>query len=231
MAVGQCVERKPIFLAAVVFCLSTAPAFASPLISFPSTALDFGKVPEGKTIIHEIVFTNTGDTVLEVGDVLVPEGCTAAVVSKKFIPPAQSGSILFKFPTAGHPGIFSKEARVFSNDVARSPVTLSLTGEVVAPFLFYPADTVVYADQTKLLQIRPNPEFSGTPPKLLGLNAVKVVRTSMQLSSMDKPGWKVTLMLSAGRGPFPCDGQVELTTNIPEMPVYLWKCVLSERGK
>ncbi len=58
-----------VFLAVVLFVL---PCTAAPKAVFVDAVFEFSPLPEGEKIIHEFVVRNTGDTDLNITNVLPP---------------------------------------------------------------------------------------------------------------------------------------------------------------
>ncbi len=58
-----------VFLAVVLFAL---PCTAAPKAVFVDAVFEFSPLPEGEQIIHEFIVRNTGDTDLNITNVLPP---------------------------------------------------------------------------------------------------------------------------------------------------------------
>ena len=90
---------------------------------------DFGKIPQGKPVTTEFVFTNIGTEPLIITDVHPDCGCTIAEYTKVPVKQGQKGFIKATY-NAAVAAPFSKPIRVTSN--AKTPQkTLIIKGEVV----------------------------------------------------------------------------------------------------
>ena len=92
---------------------------------------DFGKIPQGKPVTTEFVFTNIGEEPLILTEVKPTCGCTIADYTKAPVKKGEKGTIKITY-NAAVPAPFSKAIVVTSN--AKTPQKyLTITGEVVAP--------------------------------------------------------------------------------------------------
>ncbi len=92
---------------------------------------DFGKVTEGKKVVFDYHFRNTGRKPLIVASARASCGCTVPEKPEEPIQPGQTGSIKVVFNSADRPGPTHKTITVVSNAYPAFPV-LQLTGEVEA---------------------------------------------------------------------------------------------------
>ena len=91
---------------------------------------DFGKIPQGKPVTTEFVFTNIGIEPLILTNVQPTCGCTVADYTKAPVKKGEKGVIKITY-NAAVPAPFSKAIVVTSN--AKTPQkTLIIVGEVVA---------------------------------------------------------------------------------------------------
>ena len=91
---------------------------------------DFGKIPQGKPVTTEFVFTNVGVEPLILTNVQPTCGCTIADYTKSPVKRGEKGVIKITY-NAAVPAPFSKAIVVTSN--AKTPQkTLIIVGEVVA---------------------------------------------------------------------------------------------------
>ena len=92
---------------------------------------DFGKIPQGKPVTTEFVFTNVGVEPLILTNVQPTCGCTIADYTKSPVKKGEKGVIKITY-NAAVPAPFSKAIVVTSN--AKTPQKyLTIVGEVVAP--------------------------------------------------------------------------------------------------
>lgn len=104
-----------------------------PAMTFDSTALSMGLIPQGTVVERRFRFTNTGGSDLLITDVRGSCGCTVGKDwPKKPLRPGEGGEITVSFNSEGRSGLQEKTVSVVANT---SPATtvLTLTGEVVAP--------------------------------------------------------------------------------------------------
>jgi hypothetical protein len=90
----------------------------------------FGKIPAGKPVTTEFVFTNVGQEPLILTEVRPACGCTVADYTKTPVKKGEKGWIKVTFNTPATAQAFTKQINITSN--ARTPLkTLVISGEVV----------------------------------------------------------------------------------------------------
>lgn len=95
---------------------------------FDSESHDFGRIPQNKSVTHEFVFTNTGDSPIIISDVKPTCGCSVAEFTKTPVKPSEKGTIKVVFNAAAA-GPFTKSFIVRSN--TKTPVkNLTIKGIV-----------------------------------------------------------------------------------------------------
>lgn len=87
-----------------------------PVIYFPETQHDFGKVNEGDKVNYTFKFTNKGSSQLKIKDIKTSCGCTAALVSNDNLAPGQEGTIKVELDTKNRSGKMSRTVTIQSND-------------------------------------------------------------------------------------------------------------------
>jgi hypothetical protein len=87
-----------------------------PIIFFPETEHNFGKIKQGAIVSYTFKFSNKGSTVLTIKDITTSCGCTAAVVKDKDIAPGKDGEIEVQFDSTGKIGKLSRRITIMSND-------------------------------------------------------------------------------------------------------------------
>ncbi|MEO9022774.1 MAG: DUF1573 domain-containing protein [Ginsengibacter sp.] len=102
---------------------SQTAAMASTVVPGESLTLkeveyDFGKIPQGKPVTHDFVFTNTGNTPFALDNVRASCGCTTPEWNKDTIPVGASAIIKVGY-NAANEGSFTK------------PVTITYNGDQV----------------------------------------------------------------------------------------------------
>lgn len=103
----------------------------SPVIYFPETQHDFGKVNEGEKVNYTFRFTNKGTSELIIKDVRSSCGCTAALLSSDTLKPGQEGTIKVEFNTQNRSGKNSKTITVQSNDPKDPAKILTIYADIV----------------------------------------------------------------------------------------------------
>lgn len=103
----------------------------SPLIYFPETQHDFGKVNEGDKVNYTFRFINKGESVLQIKDIKTSCGCTAALVSNDSVSPGQEGTIKVEVNTKNRSGKMSKTVTVQSNDPKDPAKILTVYADVI----------------------------------------------------------------------------------------------------
>jgi hypothetical protein len=113
---------------------------AAPHIQFATPVYDFGKARAGEPIKYSYIFTNTGDSVLEVTHVQPSCGCTTAGDWTRKVEPGQTGIVPVQLNSAAIPagGVF-KTITVTSSDPKQPTLQLQLKGTVWKPIEVNPA--------------------------------------------------------------------------------------------
>jgi hypothetical protein len=87
---------------------------APELLVAKETAYDFGRIPQGKPVTHNIVITNTGKDPLVIENVQASCGCTTPEWSKEPIQSGKSSEIKVGYNAASE-GQFEKTITIFYN--------------------------------------------------------------------------------------------------------------------
>ncbi len=111
----------------------SADSAAAPHIQFDNMVYDFGSVQPTEMVIHEFVFTNTGNATLEISGVRPSCSCTTAGEWTKSVAPGGTGTIPLRLNPSNFTDKVVKGATVTSNDPEQSSVYLQLTGSVWRP--------------------------------------------------------------------------------------------------
>src|SRR5437016_9584338 len=104
-----------------------------PKIQFEQSVYDFGKVSAGEAVKHTYIFTNVGDTLLELSNVQPSCGCTTAGEWSRKVEPGKTGAIPVQFNSGAYNGGVTKTVTVTSNDKGQPTVTLQLKGTIWKP--------------------------------------------------------------------------------------------------
>lgn len=103
----------------------------TPIIYFPETQHDFGKVNEGDKVDYTFSFANKGASVLTIKDIKTSCGCTAALVSQDNISPGQEGTLKVELDTKNRSGKMSRTVTISSNDPKDPAKILTIYADVV----------------------------------------------------------------------------------------------------
>ena len=118
----------------------------APRLVLPEKEFDFGGVKEGSKITHDFVVLNKGEAVLEIREVSVSCGCSAASFDRT-IPPGGEGKITLRVDTKGYEGNIHKTATVYTNDPETARFTLGVRALVRVPISVKPAYVRLYAKE------------------------------------------------------------------------------------
>jgi len=86
-------------------------------LKFTSEMHDFGVVPDTNQVVTHFDFTNVGNDMLIITEILSTCGCTVPVLKVRDYLPGESGSIEVRFEPKDRPGKHQKFITVSSNDV------------------------------------------------------------------------------------------------------------------
>src|SRR5215472_2434767 len=121
---------------------ATAPASTTgggPKIQFDSLTYDFGRVRAGTKVIHNFVFTNTGDATLQITGVQPGCHCTTVGDWTHTVEPGKTGVIPIQFDSTGFGGPIVRTPSITSNDKSQPMVRFQLNGTVSKPVETSPA--------------------------------------------------------------------------------------------
>ncbi|MFI5237179.1 MAG: DUF1573 domain-containing protein [Ignavibacteriales bacterium] len=103
----------------------------TPVIFFPETQHDFGKLNEGDKVEYTFKFLNNGSSDLIIKTVKTSCGCTAALLSKDNLTPGQEGTIKVELNTENRTGKLSRTVTVQSNDPKEPAKILTIYADIV----------------------------------------------------------------------------------------------------
>ncbi len=109
---------------------ATQKAIDNASISWKSTTIDVGEIPQGTPKLIEYEFTNTGKTTVIITKVQGSCGCTATDYTKDVIAPGKTAVIKATY-NASNVGAFTKTVTVTTN-VDSTPSVLTFKGTVLA---------------------------------------------------------------------------------------------------
>lgn len=126
--------KKLLTLSAVFvsfFAMTAMQTVIQPDFKFEKETHDFGKIPLGKPVSFDFVFTNIGDEPLIISNIESTCGCTVPKYTTTPVLKGGKGIITVTFNAAAVQPGFTKAVTVKSN--ARTPIkVLYIKGEVVA---------------------------------------------------------------------------------------------------
>ncbi len=102
-----------------------------PVMTFPDTVHNFGRVYEGEEVTHGFTFTNTGKKPLLISGVTTSCGCTVADYPKEPVLPGESGILKVNFRSTGQTGYEEKSVAVQTN-TARGTIPLYIKAEIIS---------------------------------------------------------------------------------------------------
>ena len=108
-----------------------AAAFAAAELTVPAANYSFGTIAQGKKVQHNFVIRNSGDAPLQIKEVNVSCGCTAAKPSSSLIAPGKSAEIQVVFDSSNFTGRVQKSVSLVTNAGHAPNYTLYLDGSIV----------------------------------------------------------------------------------------------------
>lgn len=110
-----------------------------PKIKFDSVTYDFGRVVSGTQVKHDFVFTNVGDTTLQITGVQPGCGCTTVGEWTHTVEPGKSGVIPIQFNSTMYSTTVTKTPSITCNDKSQPVVRFQLHGTVYKTLQVSPA--------------------------------------------------------------------------------------------
>jgi hypothetical protein len=105
-------------------------AALGPRIEFAEPVADLGELMAGQVVKHDFVYTNVGDSTLEIRAVRASCGCTTAGEWERRVEPGGTGRIPIQFNSANFNGPVAKTVMVQSNDPEQGTVVLQVKGKI-----------------------------------------------------------------------------------------------------
>ena len=109
-----------------------------PKITFEKLTHNFGSIGPATKNICEFKFTNTGDGILQIGQITKTCGCTPFLLDKKKYMPGESGTLKVGYLSDSQYGDTTKYLHVHSNDRVNPKVSLAIKARIVAKVDFEP---------------------------------------------------------------------------------------------
>lgn len=108
-----------------------AQTTAGPVMTFPTTTIDYGKIEKGSDKVRKFSFTNTGNEPLVIKSAKGSCGCTVPTYPQEPIMPGETKTIDVSYDT-NRPGAFTKTVTLTTNETPDTH-TLTIKGEVLVP--------------------------------------------------------------------------------------------------
>jgi len=102
-----------------------------PVMTFPTTTVDYGKIEKGSDKVRKFSFTNTGNEPLVIKSAKGSCGCTVPTYPQEPIMPGETKTIDVSYDT-NRPGAFTKTVTLTTNETPDTH-TLTIKGEVLVP--------------------------------------------------------------------------------------------------
>lgn len=205
----------------LLFCGATFVS-AAPRIESERLNYGFGEILQGEQVEYVFRFRNTGDQVLQIGNVRSSCGCTAALLSTTRIAPGDMGELRTTFDSTRFKGAINKIVTIDTNDPQHPQVTFGLYGDVKAELLLQPervnwgkVKQAVPLSSTVTISNRGSATINLQPPQVTSPAISAELRTLQLL-----PGEQVELNISAvfTEQKKRIGGYVIITTDYPNVP-------------
>ena len=108
-----------------------AQTTTGPVMTFPTTTIDYGKIEKGSDKVRKFAFTNTGNEPLVIKSAKGSCGCTVPTYPQEPIMPGETKTIDVSYDT-NRPGAFTKTVTLTTNETPDTH-TLTIKGEVLVP--------------------------------------------------------------------------------------------------
>ncbi len=116
-----------------VFGIGLLGAGEGPSLKFQEDLWDFGEVKEGQVKTHVFVFSNVGDSQLEIKRVRTSCGCAAALISDKNVDPGKKGELKITLNSRGYEGKLTRYVYVETNDRSQPVKQLQISAMIEVP--------------------------------------------------------------------------------------------------
>ena len=139
--------------------------YSQPKIQFEQTTYDFGHIKEvDGSVTGKFVFTNVGDSILELLTVKPGCGCTKGKYTETPIAPGEKGFIEATYDPFGRPGPFMKSITVTTNERANNTTILFIKGDVEKrpPTVFEEAGYLIGQGMVRFKEINIRKEILNT---------------------------------------------------------------------
>lgn len=213
---GRCLIAL-FFVFSSILSASAAPQLVAERLNY-----GFGDIVQGEKVEYVFRFHNSGDQILEVGNVRSSCGCTAALLSATRIAPGDMGELKTTFDSTRFKGAINKTVSFDSNDPQLPQVSFALYGNVKVELLLQP-DRVNWGKVKADVPLNSSVTIVNQGSVTINLQPPKVTSPafSAELDALQiLPGEKVTLQIAAK---FPeqkkrLGGYVIIGTDYPSVP-------------
>jgi hypothetical protein len=107
-------------------------------IKFEKVVHNFGEVGPASINVAEFNFTNTGSSLLKIGNIKSTCSCTVPKLAKKEYAPGESGTIKLVYRAGKHPASATRRVSVPSNDKAKPKIQLTVKARVAKKIDYKP---------------------------------------------------------------------------------------------
>lgn len=216
-----------------------------PQLTLSKEIVEFGDVDDSKTISKMVTITNTGDEVLEIGNITVTCGCTASEVEQSQLQPGESTQLEVRFNPNRRTGEqHGKRVTIDSND-PRGASTVTLKAFVIPRVVAEPAAAlfgqVIQGDsgttQIKVMGMNEDFKVTGASIDREDSFGIRILETKIVEREHPKTGEimmvgestiEVSMSEAARIGRL--DGQIRLETTEPSNPVLTLRAMANVAG-
>ncbi|MGE5680761.1 MAG: DUF1573 domain-containing protein [Bacillota bacterium] len=188
----------------ILFSISgLALAQMDPKIEVKPLNYNMGDIKEGNVVTKVYTIKNTGHGILNINNVRVSCGCTAAKPSKNVLKPGESTGLKVSFNSSGRSGKQDKIVYIDSNDPSNNTVQVTFTANVLSKITHQRAPKLSFTERThdfgklhegKIAQYDFNFVNSGSSPLKIGFIVTTGSAVAANISSRKiEPGVKGTL--------------------------------------
>jgi len=185
--------------------------------------IEFGRLPEGRTVEGDIRFTNIGKTPVQIQRVQASCGCTTTKIEKMTVEPGDTASVHYAVRTQGFRGIVRKTITVYFADPKEKDLEFAIQGtlytdlEVTPSFIDF--QRVAYDPNSTITQKVTVRNQTERPIRITMVRSTSVLLTVSPGSAVIPPGQslavQVTLKPSKAAAE---DADVWIETDSPSRP-------------
>jgi hypothetical protein len=196
-------RRLARFWIGVALVLSAARASAddpAPRAVVDGPVHDFGSVEQGVAVEHVFRVRNTGTAPMRVDQVKGTCACTVGVATGEPIAAGGEAWVTMRLDTARLSGRTTKTATVYTNDPVTPTVSVTLTGQVLADVVVYPAPLYFGHVRRGTAARREITVASGRPMGTVGVVSVELTSSRLRAwlePAADGSGQRVVVEIAA----------------------------------